>query len=203
MAQRISDAVNELLNLALPIAEEQQLPYFIGWAKMLAGWARTYHAGAPDWETMRQGLEMFPTSGTGLGFTICSGVYAGAQYNTGRYDGAMRTLDTALEHARKSQEPYIVPELLRIKGLTQIARKQTREGLLTLQQALQKAHDIDAKFWKLHIETNIAQCHLQILTSVRSDRDCSGVPRTDSLQLPDVPTFCGPLCHASLPSHLR
>ena len=136
----------DLASIAIDISERQALPFFAGWARLLVGWSQSEGV---DWKSMDAGLQMFADSGTGLGFTIASAVYAGAELRARRIDSAQGTLNTAIEHANRCGEPYILPELLRLRAKAYLLAGATDKAIDSLHKSIQSTKDIKARFWQL------------------------------------------------------
>jgi hypothetical protein len=114
-------------------AEIHGFPFWVGWADVLLGWARTQRGDAAGVTEMRDGIHKWEAQGSRLGKTYFLGLVAQGEALMGDHETADRTLDDALELTVTMGERFWLPELLRTKaevGATLVRSSATAHALL-------------------------------------------------------------------------
>ena len=108
---------HELSDAALRLAGEQGFLFWIGWGRVLRGWAASHDGdGAAALAEMRQGLAEWRAQGSELGCTYFLTLLAGALARHGHTREALAALADAETCAHKTAEHYWLAERHRITG---------------------------------------------------------------------------------------
>ena len=97
-------------------ADLHGFPFWVGWADVLLGWARTQRGDADGVTEMRDGIRKWEAQGSRLGKTYFLGLVGQGEALMGDAETADRTLDDALELTVTMGERFWLPELLRTKA---------------------------------------------------------------------------------------
>jgi hypothetical protein len=105
---RLSERLLELANL-------YGLPTYLGYARLLRGWALCDLSGAPT-------LAFLEAIGTEIALSLYRCSVATVEIALGQHDAAIARLDGALMRAEQVGEVFYLPELARQKGVALLAR---------------------------------------------------------------------------------
>jgi predicted ATPase len=111
----------ELARAALEISTEQGFLFWIGWARVLEGWALAQEGACEQsceegLARIRQGLEEWATRGSALGRSYFLALRAEVCLDCGRLEEAAESLTEARAFAAATGERYWLPELDRLRG---------------------------------------------------------------------------------------
>jgi predicted ATPase/class 3 adenylate cyclase len=158
---------------AIDISLAQEFPFWIGWARIIRGWAATEHetveAGLQE---MRQGLTIWNMHGSDLGRGYFLTLQADALRTLGRADEGLQALSEAETFATRTGECWWEPERHRLRGelLSPAAttKAQKAECAACFQQALELARKQSARALALRAALSLARFDLR-LTGALSD----------------------------------
>lgn len=133
------DASERSAEQALEIAKFGELKMWIGWNKVLLGWAKTMR-GAPEegvqWIT--DGIARWRATGSDLGMSYFLTILAQTQIALDHTDDALRSLDEADAFAARTEERWWQPEAARVRAqlLARLGREQEAREALAAGHAL-------------------------------------------------------------------
>jgi adenylate cyclase len=150
----------ELADAAIEISSERAFPLFLGFGRVMKGWALTANgddeAGIAE---MRRGLAGLESTGTGVGGPYLIALLAEALRAVGREREALGAADSALALAERQQSRFWDAELLRLKGEILLALKPDAgaESERLLRRAVEVAEQQQARSFELRAKMSLAR----------------------------------------------
>ena len=103
---------------AMAISKELGLQMWIGWNRVLEGWAMLSEGRAEEARrTMRQGIREWLATGSRLGVSYFLTMVAEAEAASGQVEAGLEALDEAQQFVDSTGERFWLPELLRHRAL--------------------------------------------------------------------------------------
>ncbi len=187
------DEVDKTLECAqkgLRIAEENGFAFWIGWGKILEGWAKDEKGSNDQLSIMREGLETWHATGSELGSSYFLFLLAENMLNRGDLQEARKCLAQAKQFVKRTGEKWWEAELYRLEGMLHLAsenadHKKAEECYL---KALHIAGQQKAKSLQLRAATSLAKL---LLNSPRNAEAYSILKEIvdwfkEGLKLPDM-----------------
>ena len=145
-AEEVAATADEIVTLAL----EHGFPNWLGWGRILAGWAHA-HLGhdARALEQIQEGLESQGRAGTILGVPAVLLQVAQIHLAAGRVDDASSTIAAGLAFAADTGQHAWDGELQRLAGEIALAAGRTDEAANAFLDALAKARQAGAHAYEL------------------------------------------------------
>ncbi len=152
--------VRETVDKAMTIATERHYAFWIGWSRVLGGWAMACDKPSNEAiKEIREGIDHWRAQGSWLGCSYFYALLAEACAKYGKIDRGLAALDDGLGFANSSGETYYLPEIIRLQGelLLQQGMKNvdSAEGLFIA--AIEQAQEQGARSLELRASTSLAQ----------------------------------------------
>lgn len=128
------------------LAAQQHMELWRYAAAPLTGWARAAQGDAAGIDICRNGLAGIRRT-LPMAEVTCAAVLLDAYTHLGRYDDLLEEVDAVFDMARRRNEPYLLPELIRLKGEALLATNPAAadQAAALFRQALTLANDSGAK----------------------------------------------------------
>ncbi|KFE71580.1 Adenylate cyclase [Hyalangium minutum] len=108
-------------------------------------------------EPMRQILDMMAAGGLEIGKTHYHSLLADVEFEMGQVDAALARYDELVAYGRKVKEGYMLPSLLRAKGLCLRAKGEREAAEASVRQAIGVAREQGAKMMELRASVTLAE----------------------------------------------
>ena len=108
-------------------------------------------------EPMRQILGIMAGVGLEIGRTHYHSLLADVEFETGQLDAALARYDELVTYGRKVKEGYVLPVLLRSKGLCLKAKGEREAAEASLRQAIGVAREQGARMLELRASVTLAE----------------------------------------------
>jgi predicted ATPase len=144
--QFLGDVVktSALAQAAVTLAEEQGFLFWVGWGKVLRGWAASHEAdGVEAIAEIRRGLAEWRAQGSELGGAYFLSLLADALARHGDVAGALQALADARAFADKTHEHYWLAEQHRLEGELLLMREPA--SVAAAEALFLKARDLAAR----------------------------------------------------------
>jgi len=151
---REPEPAERLAASAVALGEERGFPLWVGFGRVVHGWARAAlgRARLEAVEEIRSGIDLVTKIGTVVGRSYYLGILAETQVLTGDEDGALASLDEAIALAESSGITYWQPELLRLRA-ERLQECDPAEAITGFDRALEIARRQGARLHELRIAT--------------------------------------------------
>jgi len=163
------ERTRELADAAIEISGEHGFPLFMGFGRVMKGWALTKEAGRGGGiDEIHRGLADIKSAGTGLGGPYVLALLSESLRVVGRERDALAAAESALELAVSQQSRFWDTELLRLKGeiLLGLEPDSREESERLLRQALERARELRATSFELRVAMSLSR-----LLAARGDAD--------------------------------
>ncbi|AZL60757.1 hypothetical protein EI545_19185 [Tabrizicola piscis] len=141
----------------IALSESNTFHFWLGWGRIMNGWARREELGDTTLDVIEQGLAEWHGTASGVGSSYFAYLHADAALYLNQFDKARELIGAAQSFERTSGEAFWRPELIRLNG--EIANRSG--DLDSAQQFWQQAHDIAAetgmRFPQLRAAVSIAR----------------------------------------------
>jgi len=151
---QLSEERELLLTVASAGMEAMQqhgLPLHGAYSQLFKCWATR------DVETLRQLLATFQGVGLEISKTHYHLLLAELELEAGRYDAAFKLVDELASWGRAMGERYMIPELLRVKGLCLRQRGESEAAEACLRQAIDVAREHGSRMWELKATSTLCE----------------------------------------------
>lgn len=152
------------------IAEARGIPYWIDLAGFHLGYKRLLHGDAVSGAAlMRRAIETFRATAVEIEVPFYLSLLAGGLIRAGRNKEALAALEDAFTTGRRTQERWVLPELLRLKGEA-LAPDDAAAAETQLREAMTIARAQDAMLLELRASISLARLSAgkQTKTTLRS-----------------------------------
>ena len=122
--------VRDLASEAITLSERYSFSFWTGWAHILLAWAEADGDKVNTRQRMRNGLELWQSTGSELGQSYFQCLFAESSHGT----DALLLLDAAEKFADERDENFWVPEIHRLRGLHLL--NEARENAVEHAEAL-------------------------------------------------------------------
>jgi class 3 adenylate cyclase/tetratricopeptide (TPR) repeat protein len=159
----------ELAGAAIDLAVERAVPLFIGFGRVMKGWAMTEDAGDDAGvDEIKRGLVELRGAGAGVGGPFVLALLVDALRTVRQPRDALAFADTALDLAANQQSHFWDSELFRLKGelVRDIDSNAFEDSEQLLRRAIDLAKDRHAQSLELRAVISLAR-----LLADRGDRD--------------------------------
>jgi predicted ATPase len=145
---------------ALALSQEQDFPFWLGYARIMRGWAMAalgdYEGGVAE---LTAGMSSYEGTGAQLGGRYCVSLLAEIHAGVGRVDDALGLLAFALPALEQNEDGSWLAEIERVKGVLQALRAEpdaaTAEG--HFRSASRSADGQGARMLALRAATELAR----------------------------------------------
>ncbi len=135
-------AVRASSSRLIALSEENTFQFWLGWGRVMHGWARRGDLGDKALAMIELGLDEWRGTGSRLGLSYFLYLHADAALALGRTDRAETIIDEASEFQKTSGEAFWAPELIRLSGEIAFVRGDVAQGLVRLGEAITCARDL-------------------------------------------------------------
>lgn len=151
------EAVRSSSARLIALSEENTFQFWLGWGRVMNGWARRAELGEKALTMIEQGLEEWRGTGSRLGLSYFLYLHADAALSLGRVDDAEAIIAEAEAFEQQSGEAFWRPELIRLKSAVALARGDHRGAAAWLREAVSKAHEMGLRGPLLRAATALAR----------------------------------------------
>jgi TOMM system kinase/cyclase fusion protein len=144
-------AVITVASAGVELMQRHGLPLHAAFCTLYKSWAER------QVEPVRQILATFQGVGLDIGKTQYHCLLADLEFDAGRYDVAAGLLDELVAYGRAVGEGYMLPVLLRAKGLCLRARGEREAAEASLRQAIGAAREQGARMVELKASTSLCE----------------------------------------------
>jgi predicted ATPase len=146
--------------MAINIAREQGVPYWLAQSTVLRGWAVAHQGQVQEGiAQMTQGLQAYRATGAGICQPYFLALLAEAQGMIGQPEGGLTALAEAMTLVDTTGERWYEPELYRLKGelLLQQSSDNQADAETCFHHALEVTRPQQAKSFELRAATSLAR----------------------------------------------
>jgi tetratricopeptide (TPR) repeat protein len=129
-------AVQDYSARLIALSEENTFQFWMGWGRVMNGWARRAELGEKALTVIGQGLDEWRGTGSLLGLSYFLSLYASTAISLGRTDEAESLIAEAVAFEDDSGEAFWRPELIRLRAEAALAQSKYREGKEFLREAI-------------------------------------------------------------------
>jgi predicted ATPase len=153
-------AVEEHVEAMIPLCQEQEFAFHLGWATILRAWA-TVEQGQPEQglDQMRHGLAIFASTGAEVLRPYWLALQAEAYGRLGRTDEGLASLNEALDKVGRHGERFYEAELHRLSGTLLLAAGSDQAAEASLARAIDVARQQGAR--SLELRATVSMSRLQ------------------------------------------
>ena len=153
-------AAREQIEVAIRLATEQELPYWVTWGGTFRGWALALQGeGEEGIAQLRESLAALRDLGQETALTQYLAMLADAYGAGSQPEDGLQVLTEALELVDENGERAYEAELYRLEGELSLQGKetQTEAAEVSFQKALNVAREQEAKSWELRAAISLAR----------------------------------------------
>jgi predicted ATPase len=184
------DKTLECAQKGLRIAEENGFAFWIGWEKILVGWAKDEKGSNNQSSIMREGLETWYATGSKLGSSYFLFLLAENMLNRGNIQEARESLEQAKLFVKTTGERWWEAELYRLEGMLYLASENPdpKKAEECYRRALHIAGQQKAKSLELRAATSLAKLLMNSPRNAEAYSILSGIVDwfKEGLKLPDL-----------------
>jgi class 3 adenylate cyclase/predicted ATPase len=153
-------AVEEHVEAMIPLCQEQEFAFHLGWATILRAWSRIEQGPTDqDLDQMRQGLTIFESTGAEILRPYWLALQAEACRRLGRIEEGLAVLSTALDKVRQHGERFYEAELHRLTGTLLLATGADRAAEACFVQAIDVAREQGARSLELRATVSLSRLY--------------------------------------------
>ena len=151
------DAVRASSSRLIALSEQNTFQFWLGWGRVMNGWARRVELGEKALDMISKGLEEWRDTGSRLGLSYFLYLHADTALALGRADEAEAILADAAAFARQSGEAFWKPEIMRLGSEIALARGDHAGCLARLREAVDTAREMGLHGSELRAATALAR----------------------------------------------
>lgn len=151
------EAVRASSSRLIALSQENSFQFWLGWGRVMNGWARRAELGAKSLEMIEQGLQEWRSTGSELGLSYFLGLYADAALALGKADMAEGLLDEANAFEERSGERFWHVGLTRLRGNVALVRGDHPAAEVQLREAVAAARRMGHRGPLLRAATELAR----------------------------------------------
>ena len=107
----------ELSAATIALSEDQAFPYYVGWGKVLSGWAKGVHKHYQEGiKLVTQGMTILSQTGNRRSVPYYLALESEIHARNGNYDDSLTSIDNGLRQVEEIDETWWLAELYRLKG---------------------------------------------------------------------------------------
>ncbi|MHA3978763.1 adenylate/guanylate cyclase domain-containing protein [Halovulum sp. GXIMD14794] len=141
----------------IALSQENSFQFWLGWGRVMNGWARRAELGPKALEMIEQGLEEWRGTGSELGLSYFLGLHADVALSLGKADLAERLLDEAAAFEDRSGEAFWHIGLARLRGNVALVRGDHPTAEARLREAVAAARRMGHRGPLLRAATELAR----------------------------------------------
>ena len=138
-------------------SESNTFHFWLGWGRVMNGWARRAELGESTLEVIEQGLAEWHGTASGVGSSYFAYLHADAALFLDQFDRARELIEVAQAFEKTSGEAFWRPELIRLNGEIAERSGDTRSANQLWRQAHDVAEQSGIRFPQLRAAVSIAR----------------------------------------------
>ncbi len=138
------------------LAEANTFHFWLGWGRVMNGWARREELGEKTLATIEQGLDEWRSTASGVGSSYFTYLHADAALQLGQLDKASLLVEKAQAFEKASGEAFWRPELIRLSGEIANLRGDLAAGDALLHEAYALASKARMRLPQLRAAVSLA-----------------------------------------------
>lgn len=153
-------AVEEHVEAMIPLCQEQEFAFHLGWATILRAWS-IVEQGRPEQglDQMRHGLAIFESTGAEVLRPYWLALQADAYGRLGRTDEGLGTLNEALDKVARHDERFYEAELHRLSGALLLTAGSDQAAEASFARAIDVARHQGARSLELRATVSMSRLH--------------------------------------------